>query len=207
MRVMMILGLIGLTACSSVQKTGDEKTDATIAHLSKGKVPVGADFSEKFNEDGFINGHYIAISKLEDSQYANETNVRSMGEADAMSRLLQSAPTDYKKVVQRAISSINGDNGTVSTASIAITEAKALTGLKSNFSDFKCVTYAIPTSDLKYQFVKECRTIMRVPASNLMKSFSITLDKKYGIKEDDLQEALKKELMGNPERATASVKE
>ncbi len=196
LKALIILVLIGLSACSSVNKTGDEKTDAAIEHLSQSKKPVGDDFKEKFKVDGFIDGNYVAISSLEDSQYANETNLRGMGEADAMARLLQSAPTDYKKIVQRAISSVNGDNGSFSSSFVAITEAKALIGLKSNFDDFQCVVYAVSTSDLGYKFIKECRTIMRVPVSNLMKSYSITLDKKYGIKEDDLQEILKKELMG-----------
>lgn len=202
MRSLLILGLIGLVSCSSTQKTGDQQTDAVLSHLQKGKTFIGGqDFDEKFKRDGFINGDYLMISSVIENEYGNEVKMRKLGEAESMSRLLQSAPTDYKGAIQRAISSMDEDNGSFSASSIAVTEVKALTGLKSNFDDFQCRTYAIPTADLKFKISKECRTIMRVPASNLMKSFKITLDKKYGIKDDELIEVLKKDLLGEEPKA------
>jgi hypothetical protein len=210
--LLMVLSVFGLAACSSVPKTGHQETDAVIAHMSKPKAVIGKDWEEKFKRDGLIGGEFVAIGSTVSHINNHEGNMRLTAEADATSRLLTSAPTEFKKIVQRAVSSVDGNNGTTDQVHISITEVKALTGLKTKFEDSQCVTSATPNTDLKYDFLKECRTIMRVPASNLAKAYSYTLDKKYGIKEQsEIKEALNKHLLSeiksNPEREVASSKE
>jgi hypothetical protein len=191
----IILSLVTLASCSSVPKTGHDETDAVISHMSKPKAVIGKDFEEKFKRDGFIGGEYIAIGSVVNNVNYHEGNMRIMAEADATSKLLTSAPTEFKKIVQRAISSLDGSNGSVEQNHISVTEVRALTGLKTQFDDVQCVNTAAPNTDLKYDFLKECRVIMRVPASNLMKAYNYTLDKKYGIQEQSaINDMLKQQL-------------
>ena len=207
--LLMVLGVIGLASCSSVPRTGHQETDAVISHMSKPKSVIGKDWEEKFKKDGLINGEYVAIGSVTSHVNDNEGRLKLAAEADATSRLLTSAPTEFKKIVQRAISTVDSSYGSADQVHISVTEVKALTGLKTSFDDTQCVTTATPNTDLKYDFLKECRTIMRVPSSNLTKAYSYTLDKKYGIKEqNEIKEALNKQLFkqigGEPERVTAS---
>jgi hypothetical protein len=198
--VLIALSLFGLASCSSVNKTGHEETDKMISHLSKGPTIVGKDWESKFQKDGFLNGEYVAIGRAthKGNQNGLEGMMRVKAEADATKRLLTSAPTQYKKIVQRAINTVNGDEGEVQESDIRVTEVRALTGLASNFDDTQCVKTAIPTEDMKFEFVKECRVIMRVPASNLMKAYDYTLEAKYGIKKQNMiEEVLREELKGS----------
>lgn len=206
---LLVLASIGISACSSVPQTGHQETDALISHMSKPKAVIGKDWEEKFKSDGLVGGEFIAIGSTISHVNDHEGNMRLMAEADATSRLLTSAPTEFKKIVQRAMSSVDGHTGTVDQGHISITEVKALTGLKTNFNDSQCVTSATPNTELKYDFLKECRTIMRVPANNLSKAYSYTLDKKYGINElSKINEVLIKHLTSDvkagPDRGIAS---
>ena len=193
--LLMVISLIGLTACSSVQKTGDQSTDAVISHLSKGPVVVGKDWDEKFTKDGAIGDEYVAIGSKKDSNGMKEETMKVFAETDGTSKLLSSAPTEFKKIVQRAISTVTGDES-VDVNSYSVTEVKALTGMKTHFSDTQCVKTATPTMDLKYSFVTECRVIVRVPLANLAKAYNFTLSHKYGISEQsDIQKKIKEEML------------
>lgn len=193
-KLLIIAPMLTLVFSCSSNKTGHAPTDAVIEHMSKGKKAMGNDFDSKFQKEGFINGDYVAISSSKSDINANETAFRVQIEADARARLLQTAPTDFKNVIQRAISSTSNDNGSAEAINITVTEVRSLTGLKSNFDDFQCVTFATPNVSLTYDYEKECRAIMRIPASNLMKAYKYTLDKKYGVNESQLQDILKEQI-------------
>lgn len=200
--LVMVMSLVGLTACSSVQKTGDEVTDKTVAHLSKPKVFVGGkDFDDKFKKSGLINGELVSIGFSTSDPSHNEMNMRVGSDADATNRLLMSAPTEFKKVIQRTIS-LASNGATVDEAGIQVSEVKALSGMKSNFEDFQCITTATPNANLGYDMIKECRSIMRVPASNLLKAYNYTLNAKYKIQEESLVKELLKQQLNEPSQAT-----
>ncbi|MCM2350176.1 MAG: hypothetical protein NDI69_09145 [Bacteriovoracaceae bacterium] len=209
LRAFLVVGLVGLVSCASSNKTGDPGTDAVIAHMSQGPKVMGKDWDEKFLKDGFINGDYIAIGSAtsRDIDYFQKP-LRVNAESEATARLLRSAPTDFKKIIQRSLNTLNGDEGSTQESQIMITEVKALTGMKSNFDDVQCVTRAEPRQDLKYNYVKECRVIVRVPALNLAKAYDYTLDKKYGIKQQNqLEDILQKELLGTSETRSVASKQ
>ena len=192
---LLVLASIGISACSSVPQTGHQETDALISHMSKPKAVIGKDWEDKFKQDGFVGGEFVAIGSTVSHANDEEGRMKMASEADATSRLLTSAPTEFKKVVQRAMSSVG--HGSVDQAHFSITEVRALTGLKTYFNDTQCVTTATPNTDLKYDILKECRTVMRVPAANLAKAYSYTLSSKYGIKEQsEIKEALNKQMIG-----------
>lgn len=194
--ILSLAMILGLVSCASNNKTGDQHTDAVIAHMGKGEQIIGKDWEEKFNKDGFINGEYVAIGFAKSNDfYNNDIPMKLRAEAVATSKLLNSAPTDFKRIVVRTINSANNDEGNVQESQVRITEVKALTGMKSDFTDTQCVKKATPTQDLKYSFVQECRVIVRVSASDLMKAYDFTLDRKYSIKQkNQIQEMLLEEI-------------
>lgn len=210
MKHFTFLGLMALVSCSTPPTKFDIQNDLVLDHMAKGKKVIGQDFDSKFNQDGLIGGEYIAIASITDKINKNDKQMLTLAEADARSRLLNSAPTEFKKVIQNVISTSTGDNGSVDNIGITVTEVKALTGLTSSFNDVQCVKYSIPNSDMGYDYSKECRVIVRVPAPELMKAYSYTMDKKYGVKEQSaIQELLKKQLsdklLDQPPVASAST--
>jgi hypothetical protein len=201
-KAIMILMLLGVIGCSSTPKTGDAETDKVLAHMRKGDFVVGKDWEQKFLQDGLIGSEVVAIGSSARSVLgANKisvANLRLMAETDARERMLLSAPSEFKRLIQKAIQSVDNDEGTVDASSVSISEVKALTGIRNNFNDFQCVKTAHPTEDLKYSYSTECRLILRVSSSELQKSYSYTLSSKYGIKEQStISEILKKELSLN----------
>ena len=198
MRILIILALIGLVSCST-RKTGDEKADKVISHLDRPDINIrNEQFDEKFEVDGLINGEYIAIGSAVDlsGTRVSDTALIMKAQRKAYDDLLLSAPTDYKKIVQRAINTLTGEE-TVDLNSIAVTEVYGLTGMKSGFSDSKCIRRVIPTPDLKYIIEKECRSIVRIPAEQLANAFDFTLSKKYGVSKKSIQNQIKLEMLSN----------
>ena len=202
--VSLIALLIFLVSCASTNKTGDAQTDALIAHMSQPERVIGKDWEEKFTKDGFIGGDYVAIgsSTSRDIDYYQKP-LRVNAESDATARLLRSAPSDFKKIVQKVINTLDGDEGSTQESQIMITEVKSLTGMKSNFDDIQCVTTAKPNQNMKYTFTKECRVIVRVPVSNLMKAYDYTLERKYSIKkQNQIESLLQQEMLGSQSQVT-----
>lgn len=195
MRVILTLCLLlAFVSCSSVNKTGDDQTDKLIQHLAKGKTLISKDFDEKFQKDGLLNGHYVAIGTVIDKYSRNEASLKVLAEANATAKLLAGAPLEFKKMVQRTVSSSDDSGGSAEEISVSISEVKALTGIVSNYDDSQCVSYAIPNQDMKYDVQKECRVLLRVPTGNLLKAYDFTLNNKYGISEKDVKESLKDQL-------------
>lgn len=191
---LMVMTLV--SSCSSQPKShADIENDAVVEHIAKGKKLLGKDFDARFEKDGIINGEYVAIASVKGNINDNDKQLLTLAASDAKAKLFESAPQEFKKVVQSAFSSSSGDNGSVDSVSISVNEVQALTGVMSNFNDSQCVTYAIPNSDMKYTYEKECRVIYRVPGSNLLKAYKFTLDKKYGVKEENaIKDILRKQL-------------
>lgn len=193
--------LFVLASCSSVPTTGDKKTDDVIAHVAQNQKIIGEEWQEKFTKDGFIDGYYVAIgsSSTNNVNYNNKP-LRLSAESDAMSRLLRSAPTDYKRIVKKVLNSLSDGDGQVSETDIAITEVKALTGITSNFDDIQCIKTVTPTQDMKWAFGKECRMILRVSPEDLSKAYDFTLSRKYSIKrKNEIEELVNKEIANSNE--------
>lgn len=188
---------ITLAGCSTapLQKVEDQN-EQVIAHLEKGKRIIGKDFEEKFTHDGLINGEYVAVGSFKtDDQFSNNFHHLLKASEDARSKLITSAPTEIKKVIQSAVSTVSGSYE-ADQIQITVTEVQALTGMSSGLNDSQCVKYAEPTQDLKYKYTTECRALIRVPASSLLKAYNYTLDKKYSVKEDSqIKDILKQQLM------------
>jgi hypothetical protein len=175
----------------------ETQNEIILKHMAEGKKVVGKDFESKFFEDGLINGEFVAIGAVKASYNTNEKSMLAMASMEAKSTLLESAPSEFKKVVQGSLSYMNNDNGALDAVSIYVTEAKALTGIKVQFSDTQCVVYALPKVDVSYEYVRECRAIARVPATNLASAYKFTMDRKYKMEDQlKLKEIMHKQLMG-----------
>jgi hypothetical protein len=194
--LVIALALLGLASCSSSEKKRSISNEELIAHMSQEPKIIGKDWDPKFTKDGFINGEYVAIGSSHSANLEYYTRpARVKAEAVAMARLLKSAPTDFKRIVQSSINTANADEGNVQESQISITEVRSLTGIKSNFDDTQCVTKSEPTRDMSYALSRECRVILRVPAEELMRAYDFTLDRKYSIKQkDDIKKLMLEEM-------------
>jgi hypothetical protein len=192
-----LLSLSTLMACSTAPKSVHEnRHELILTHMAQEKKFLGSQFEPKFEKDGILNGEYVAIASIKGPIAENEKQLLTMAAADAKATLLESAPQQFKRVVQSAISTTIGGNGTVDSSAISVNEVRALTGVTVNFADTQCVKYALPNEHLGYDYIKECRAIARVPAANLTRAFKYTLDKKYADLEgsNSVKEVLLKEL-------------
>lgn len=192
---LMVIALI--SGCSSTpQQKIEDQNEQVISHLEKGKRVIGKDFDEKFTHDGLMNGDYVAVGSYKtDDQFSNNMNHLLRAGEDARSKLITSAPTEIKKIIQSAISTISNSHE-ADQVQISVTEVQALTGMSSGLNDSQCVKFAEPTQDMKFKYTTECRVLVRVPASNLMKAYNYTLDKKYSVKEDNqIKEIMRQQLM------------
>jgi hypothetical protein len=196
-KLVPLLCMLSMTSCSSIPKSNiEEQNEAIMKHLTKGKQIIGKDFESKFEKDGMHNGEYLSIGSVTGLVNDNEKQLIALASAEARSKLFESAPMEFKKVVQHALSSSLGGNGSIDSIAISIHEVKALTGLTNNFNDIKCVVYATPNTELGFDYAKECRVIFRVSGPNLLKSYNYTLNKKYGLKEESaIKDILKQQLM------------
>lgn len=195
--ISLIFSLVFIVGCSTTpQQKVENQNDAIISHLEKGRRVIGKDFDERFNRDGLINGEYVAVGSFEtQDQFNNNFHHLLKAGEDARSKLINSAPTEIKKVIQSAISTVAGSYE-ADQVQITVSEVQALTGMSSGLNDSQCVKFAEPTQDLKYKYVTECRVLVRVPASNLMKAYNYTMSKKYSVTEDtQIKDILRQQLL------------
>lgn len=179
--LIFLISFVLFASCSSVSKTGHKETDALMEHMTQSPRVIGKDWEERFTQDGFINGEYVAIGVATSKDLnANYIPLKSNAESMAVGNLLKSAPSDFKKIIHRTLNTLEGNEGSTSEDQIMITEVKALTGLKSDFKDFQCVKKAIPNTNMKYDFVKECRVLVRIKSAKLLEAYDFTLNTKYG---------------------------
>ena len=191
------LTLASCATAPAVKTSVENQNDIILQHMGQGKKVVGKDFAAKFSEDGFINGEFVAIGSVKGSYNTNEKSMLSLAAMEAKTTLLESAPSEFKRVIQSSLSYVNNDNGSLDAVGIYVTEAKALTGVKVNFTDTQCVVYALPMVDVSYEYIRECRAIARVPATNLASAFKYTMDRKYKMEDQlKLKEIMHKQLMG-----------
>ena len=182
--IFIIVCLLWFVSCSSIPKTGIKKEDALVEHMFQEPRLMGQDWDEKFTKDGLINGEYVSIgSAIGRHLNYNNKPVRLSAETDAMTRLLRSAPTDFKRIVQKAVDSVSDNDGSSTETMVSVSEVKALTGMTSNFDDIQCVNHAYPLDNGKWDFRKECRLILRIDAMKLKEAYDYTLSQKYSIEQ------------------------
>lgn len=197
--LMMTFVAFFMVGCSSTPLEMQMKRQEIINnHISQGKKYIGGDFDPRFSADGDDG---INIRKVGIAVYpagSNEMLIKSAAIDDGKFRLIESAPSEFKSMVQRAIGNSLGFNGEYNKIETSVTEVQRLSGLRSSQRDVQCKTVVEPTVDLTYKTSKECRAIVYVSKTELQKAFDFTLEAKYGEKKKSVvQDILNKQLKQN----------
>ncbi|MDD3412486.1 MAG: hypothetical protein PHY47_00635 [Lachnospiraceae bacterium] len=199
---MMIMCFFLIGCSSSPFKEQMEKQAIIMEHMKQGKQYIGGAFDQKFNQSGSDGTNLRAIGTSTYPVTSNENLARSAAIADAKFRLIDSAPTEFKALVQRAIGNSLGYQGEFNQIETSVIEVKGLRGIEVNENDVACKVASEPTTEGGYNTVRECKAIARVPMHQLNKAFDFTMEHKYGIQEKSsvekiLEEQLKQDVLDN----------
>jgi hypothetical protein len=118
-------------------------------------------------------------------------------------KLVESAPTEFKSLVQQAIGNSLGYTGEFTKIETSITEVHALRGIEVKEDDIVCKMVVEPTIEGGYSNMRECRSIARVPLTELNKAFNFSMEHKYGPQQKNsveklLEEQLKQNVTSSP---------
>lgn len=181
--------LLGVISCSSNQFESpfDESTKSQndiAEHLSQGEKYVGGNFDSKFTSTGRKGTHVYASGK----SFSAIDNDQSIAEKeaifDAKNNLVQSAPSEFKSIVQRAIGNETG--GSFSQVDTSVTEIRSLTGIEVKNEDIECKVKMSPLPNGEYKTERECRALARVSVGNLKKAYDFTIESKYKVSKEDV---------------------
>lgn len=203
-----------LVGCSSTPyQQMKEKQDMINMHLAQGKKYIGGEFDPRFTaggDDG-INIRKVGVSVYPSG--SNESLVISAAVDDGKFKVIESAPSEFKSMVQRAIGNSLGFTGEYNKIETSVAEVQRLSGIKTSRRDIQCKKVMEPTADLGYRRTLECRAIVSIEKRELQKAFDFTLEAKYGIKKKSfvqkiLNQQLKESVLKKPvqSKAPASVK-
>lgn len=200
-----------LVGCSSTPyQQLKERQELINAHLEQGKKYIGGEFDPRFTAGGDDG---INIRKVGVAIYpagSNESLAISAAVDDGKFKVIESAPSEFKSMVQRAIGNSLGFTGEYNKIETSVTEVQRLSGIKTSRRDIQCKKVMEPTADLGYRRTLECRAIVSVEKRELQKAFDFTLESKYGIKKKSfvqkiLNQQLKESVLSKPARQAASV--
>ncbi len=169
-----------LASCSNSPFKENQKYQKHITdHLSQGAKYVNGNFDEKFSKSG-QNGIYLtAIGKAVYPLSRNQGVVEEAAISAARFKIVESGPTEFKIIVQKAIGNSLGNIGEFSKIETSITEVKSLTGIKVSYNDIQCKIKTEPTENGGYNNTRECRAIAKVKMIDLVKAYDFTLERKY----------------------------
>ena len=188
--VSIVVLTVLLASCSSdPYKKERNHRDQVMSHISQKPEALDGEFDAKYNiANGRDGSSLIAVGTVRsESLNADDNVLLDKAIFKAKSKLVASAPSEFKKMVQQSIgdSTDNQDTG-FEQSSILVTEVRALTGFRVEDSEMECKRFSEPTAVGDYRFIKVCKAIVRVPLANLEKAYKYTLKGKYGIEEKTL---------------------
>jgi hypothetical protein len=189
---MTILFSTVLVSCASAPKSHHEKI---LDHISQGKKYQDGEFNIKFKVSGNdgMNVRSVGISVVP-YEY-NEMTAKAQAVSDAKFKLVISAPTEFKAIVQRAIGTSLGYQGEYNQIETSISKVHNLQGIEVNESDVTCKVLSSPTRDGGYKYQRECRAIAKVSVLKLNEAYNFTTEQVYGVsKKNKVQKLLQKQL-------------
>lgn len=187
-----------LVSCSSTSyDNATNKQEIINKHLSQGKRYLDGNFEEKFLVSGNDGINYKAIGRATYPLEYNEDLVRASAVADAKFKLSNGAPTEMKRLVQKAIGNGLGYIGEFSQIETGVTEIFNLQGIESQDEDVSCHIVVEPVMN-GYKNSRECRALAKVPMNSLVEAYAFTVGQKYGIaKKNRVQEVLEEQMKGS----------
>jgi hypothetical protein len=166
--------------------------------MSQPKQYIGGDFDSKFSSSSNDGMTLQTIGKAVYPVATNESLVRANAVSAAKFKLIESAPTHFKSLVQQAIGNELGFTGGYNKIDTSITEVHALRGVEVKEQDIDCRVLIEPTVDGGYNNFKECRALAKVPLVELNKAFNFTMDHSYGTqKKSNVEKILEEQLKSN----------
>ncbi len=181
MRILTSIMLLGVLAgCStSPFKESTEYQEKVSEHLASGIQYPEGDFEEKYTKSSSSAMWLTSIGRSIYPLGSSQVLVESAASSAAKMVLIQSAPSEFKSIVQKAISNELGFTGSYSKVDTIVTEVKNLTGVMVRPEDISCKIRVEPMEDGSFRNSRECRALARVKVSELKKAYRYTIEKKY----------------------------
>lgn len=201
--LMTIACLFIFASCSSSPfKEATEKNEYLVQHMQQGKRYIGGEFDPKFSTSGNDGMNLRAVGVAVYPVQSNEALVKAKAISVAKFKLVESAPTQFKQIVQQAIGNALGYTGEFTQIETSITEVHGLQGIEIKEENVVCKMVVEPTIEGGYNNNRECRAMATVPLVELRKSFDFTMESKYGPQkktsvEKILEEQLKNDAIGS----------
>jgi hypothetical protein len=191
--------LLGLASCSSSPfKESTSAQNKITSHMSQPKQYIGGDFDSKYSSSSNDGMTLQTTGRAVYPVATNESLVRANAVSTAKFKLVETAPTEFKSLVQQAIGNTLGYNGEFNKIDTSITEVHALRGVEVKEQDIDCRVVIEPNADGGYNNFKECRAIARVALIELNKAFNFTMDQKYGLQQkSSVEKILEEQLKSN----------
>lgn len=193
MYVLSLSILVLVVSCSSSPyKVETEARNKTLAHLSLKPEALDGEFDSKYRTSGKEGAYLKAVGSVRGTLEDDENYLIQKANFKAKNKLIEAAPSEFKSMIQQSVGdSVNTTDGGYERADISTAEVRALIGFESNEEDNECKRFSIPTRYGDYNYVKECRSIVKIPLVELEKAFKYTLKSKYGVQDKSLTEQLK----------------
>jgi len=144
--------------------------------LLQGKQYVGGIFDPSYNESGKDGLFLRTIGMAVYPASTSEATVRSAAVADGKQKLITSAPTEFRSMVQSAMGNAMGFTGNLNSIETTITNVSRLEGIEVNQRDIDCRLVIEPNVQGAFRNNRECRAVVRVPVLSIRKAFEYTLE-------------------------------
>jgi len=197
---MRSLNLVGITlilsACSSSPyKESTSQQDKIIQHMKQGKQYIGGEFDKKFNTSGSDGFVVRAIGRSVYPIAQSEQLARASAASDSKFKLTQTAPSEFKAIVQKAIGNSLSYTGEFTQIETSVTEVRGLKNIDVKEEDVSCKVVVEPNISGGYDNFRECRAIATVSIVELNKAYDFTMSSKYGEKtKSEIEKILEKQL-------------
>lgn len=177
MNILVAISLLLFSSCAFTPKEQEE----ILVHMSEPRKILGKDFSVKFERDGVIGDEIVSIGST------FNYNIQ-LAKNEAIARLLNNAPLEFKRIIQKRVSARTGRLIRLDDVSLTRADVEGLMGVIVSSSNIECIEYLEPVLNLEYEKRTECRVLASVPIRNLLNTYSFTLKNKYGLSEEEISQ-------------------
>lgn len=181
-----------IVSCSSSPfQEETNRADALMEHLAQGVKYSGGNFPDKYEKSGTSGRCVIGVGKSVQPLGSSEEMNESAAISNAKFSLINSAPTTFESVVQKALGTELGQYQEFSKTDYSITKVNDLKGIEVRSEDVLCKIRIEPTESGSYKNSRECRALARVKVSDLKDAYDIMLSSRVS-KKTTKEEILRK---------------
>ena len=184
MKTLLITTLmLFMASCSSTQfdKQRALNEQATENLLQEDQM-IGSSLPNWIYSEGLNGNRMYAVGSAEVEATYSENYVTNMAIHNAKMRVVENMPTDYKKIVQRAVSDTVENN--FNQVELSTGEVQGITGIKTNRRFMTC-RKMIRYTEFGRKVNRVCYVQAFVPLKELNDAFVRTVKNKYGDQKAD----------------------